>query len=92
MEVRKPIRDYCAIMHAEIGAAVLIDKYNHIVFVYDNDPRDPTKAEHGIYYVFEKDVGEVVDRTIDVNTYDQHIGTDLQLPDKDGIKWMKIFC
>ena len=51
------------------------------------------KSENGANYGFEKDVD--VDESvycasaeIQAVTYDQYIGAELQLPDKDGIKQM----
>ena len=96
-EVQKLIRDYYASMHAAIVTAVVIDTEKDNVFIYNDEPRDSMKDDYGAYYCFEKDVGvyEAVYCTsveAEVDTYDQYIGADLQLPNKDGMKRMARVC
>ena len=43
-------------MHAEVGAAVVIDPDGDNAFVYDNETIDPMKSDNGAYYGFEKGV------------------------------------
>ena len=59
--MQKPIRDYHAIMHNEIGATLVVDLNDENVFVYVNDPIEPIKSYDGSYNGFEKDVDEDFD-------------------------------
>ena len=95
--VQKLIRYYHAIIHASIVAAVVIYQNDDNVFIYNNEPRDTMKENDVTYYGFEKDldVGGAVECTSagrEVDTYDQYIGTELQLPNKNGMKWMERVC
>ena len=55
------------------------------------------KTNDGAYHGFEKDldVEEAIECTsagTEADTYDKYIGTELQLPNKDGMKWMERVC
>ena len=94
--VQQVIRDYTSIMHAAIDVAVLVDEdYGNILF-YNGELRYPMESDDGEYCGFDKDVyvTEVVDCTsleTQADTYDQYIGSELQITNKYVIKRMERF-
>ena len=70
---------------------MVIDPDDDNVFVSNDEPRYPIKANNDSSYGFEKDVGvveaaESTSAETESDMYDQYIGGKLQIPDKDEMK------
>ena len=92
-EVQTMIRQFHEEVHRRLGEDDIID-YNDVnVFIYDDEPGDPTQGDDGTYYGIPgieeaDDIVRGANKDEESSTYDQYIGVEVQLPDNKGVNRM----